>query len=491
MTPRPGRSALAAGLVFLTCLLVLSLFAWERMKEPSPQFHFVDLAHSFWAKRLDSDAPRTRWKDVENDPDVPRGYADAIRRQTTNPDGSDRGWNDWASYRILQLKGGQELKGVFPWRDTDDRKAEFHALDGTLYQIDCRRDVKSGCYGNGKDHVAFHVSFPPLPGVLMMPLVKVWGYDVNDVWFTLFFAAMNGLLLFSLLEWLSRTGRTDRSRSDNLWLTALFVFGTVHFFSSVRGEVWFTALIVGVTLNLAAIWCAIDLRRPLLAGLFVGLGMATRTPLAFSCLFILLVAMFCGGGLKQRGWRPTIGRLTLFALPVAAILAALMFYNYTRFENVFEFGHTYLQEGARRAIREHGLMSGWFLGPNLSAALINPPVFTFEGGPFVRITRHGLGLLWTTPALLLLVGSPRRTPLFWALVATAGVVALPGLFYQNTGWQQFGYRFGLDWLPFLVVAFAVGGRKLNRTAKVLIVLSILVNAFGAVTFGRAGGFYFD
>ena len=70
------------------------------------------------------------------------------------------------------------------------------------------------------------------------------------------------------------------------------------------------------------------------------------------------------------------------------------------------------------------------------------------------------------------------------------MVSLPGLFYQNTGWEQFGYRFGLDWLPLLVCAFAVGGLRLGWWVKALILVGIAVNAFGAATFGRDPSLYF-
>ena len=92
--------------------------------------------------------------------------------------------------------------------------------------------------------------------------------------------------------------------------------------------------------------------------------------------------------------------------------------------------------------------------------------------------------------MVLLFWSPNRSWLFKALLITALAVALPGLFYQNTGWEQFGYRFGLDWLPLLVLAFAVGGRPLTRGVKTLILLGIGVNALGAVTFGRFGALYY-
>jgi len=484
----PTKTAM---LVFAAALTVLALFAWDRVYQPSPHFHFVDLAHSFLDGRLDTDTPRVRRNAAPVD-DAPVGFYEAVKRQTTNPDGSARGWNDWSSYRVLTLKSGEVLKGVFPWRNQpkNSRKNEFHTLDGNTYIIDCRRSVESGCYGNKPEHLKIHVSFPPAPALLMMPMAWVQGYNVNDVWFTLLFGALNAALLFLLLSYLSRTRHSDRSLSDNLWLTALFVFGTVHFFSAVRGEVWFTALIVGVTFNLLALHCMVDLKRPLLAGIFVALGMATRVPLAFSCTLVALLAFFPDGRFRQTDWKGTFKSLVLFAVPVAFVLAALIAYNYARFDNGFEFGHTYLQEGQRPAIRSHGLMSSVFLKQNLSAAFTNSPEFLSGAESWIRISKHGLGLLWTTPILFCLAFARKRTWLFKSLLLTAAVVAVPGLFYQNTGWEQFGYRFGLDWLPYLVVAFAIGGVPLNRWTKALIIAGIVVNTFGAATFGRFSEIYY-
>ena len=48
---------------------------------------------------------------------------------------------------------------------------------------------------------------------------------------------------------------------------------------------------------------------------------------------------------------------------------------------------------------------------------------------------------------------------FSALALTALAVALPTLFYQNTGWVQFGPRFSLDYLPLLFVLVALSGRR--------------------------------
>jgi hypothetical protein len=68
-------------------------------------------------------------------------------------------------------------------------------------------------------------------------------------------------------------------------------------------------------------------------------------------------------------------------------------------------------------------------------------------------------------------------------------VAVWSLCYQNSGWIQFGYRFALDYIVLLVLLLAVGGRPINHWTKALIVIGVLINLFGAVTFQRFGQFY--
>ena len=60
---------------------------------------------------------------------------------------------------------------------------------------------------------------------------------------------------------------------------------------------------------------------------------------------------------------------------------------------------------------------------------------------------------------------------------------------MNSGWVQFGYRFSLDYTVFLIMLIAIGGRPLGRLGRGLIVIGILINLFGAVTFDRSWQYY--
>jgi hypothetical protein len=93
----------------------------------------------------------------------------------------------------------------------------------------------------------------------------------------------------------------------------------------------------------------------------------------------------------------------------------------------------------------------------------------------------------TTPFYFWLLWPKRTRAPHLALAVTAALVALPSLFYQNSGWVQFGYRFSNDYAVFLFALFAVGGRRIGAAFAVLGAWAIVVNAFGAATFNRAEG----
>ena len=69
------------------------------------------------------------------------------------------------------------------------------------------------------------------------------------------------------------------------------------------------------------------------------------------------------------------------------------------------------------------------------------------------------------------------------LALTIAACALPGLCYQNTGYAQFGFRFSLDYTPYLLMLFAVTGWSLKQPkVAALAALGVLVNFWGAVGF---------
>lgn len=345
----------------------------------------------------------------------------------------------------------------------------------------------------------YYVSFPPFPAALLLPAVKLAGSAerVRDGAFFLCLAGVGPAVLFLALEALRRAGRIRRSEGENAALAALFAFGSVYWFSAVQGTVWFAAHVVGVALTALYILWSIDARRPLLAGLALGLAFATRTPLGFAFPLFFYEALRASRradppleaevapSVAGADARTLIVRLTLFALPAFAVLAALLWHNQARFGDPLEFGHRLLDIGWRARIEKWGLFSYHYLGRNLGVILTSLPYTRVLGAPF-QINTHGLALWITTPIYAWALWPRRPSALYAALAITAAAVALPSLLYQNSGWLQFGYRFSNDFAPFLFLMIAASKRRFGAAFWALAAFAVVVNGFGALTFQRDG-----
>ncbi len=436
-------------ILFFVGLAIFAAFAGPRLRIHTKNNHFVYLADSFL-----------------------HGSAELVR----TPEGT----NDWANYQELQLKGesarlyGPKVSGFFTKRA--GKPNQFRLLSG--------QEIEIPSQDRGESQTHYFVSFPPGPAVLMMPMVALFGYGTNDVLFTLFFAALNVSLVFLLLRKLGELGYSQRSEKEDIWLSILFAFGSAHLWCAVQGGVWFTALIIGVTFNLLYIYASLDTRHPFWAGLALAAAFSTRATMIFAALFFYMQLFFPPDHL-QRSKRETLTKFLQFSAPCLVVGLSLLYYNAVRFDRITEFGHTYLAGGTIARIRDFGMFDIRFLTRNLTSAFTLMPRIS-DSAPYIQFSTHGTSLLLTTPALTLLLWPRRSSPIARPIMLTALAIAIPIFLYQNTGWEQFSFRFSLDFMPYLIAAIAIGGYPLTKFVKGLIIAGILVNAFGAVTFKRTG-----
>lgn len=412
--------------IFLVCASVYAATAAGRLTRPSPNNHYVHLANAWLHGRLDLGS-------------------------------SAPGTNDWACFDTLE-------KGPCP-----EGRYSFSGPDAERYR--------------------WYVSFPPLPAVLLLPVVAVFGLTTLDALFWVLFAGLGPALLFVVLRFLCESGRSRRSVAEDLLVTAIFAVGSVYYFVAVQGTVWFAAHVCAVAFVCLFLLWALGGRRPLLAGLALGLAVACRPATLLLAPFFLIEARTAPeGGAAERSWGPWLRRVARFAIPLGLVGIALMWHNQARFGDPFELGHRFLQVRWRARIETWGLFSTHYLPRNLTVFLLSLP-WLIESSPFIRITRHGLALWFTTPNLLWSLWPKRVDSTIVALWAAVLPTALCTLLYQNTGWVQFGYRFSLDYLPLLLVLVALSRRRFGFVFAACAVFAIVVNTFGAVTFDRYDQFY--
>jgi hypothetical protein len=391
-----------------------------------------------------------------------------------------------------------------------------------------RWDLVNGppAYAQNNDFVSYqgktYISFPPLPAMLMLPLVKLSGGADNfrDGQFVIWLAGLAPAFLFLSLEKLRRTGRSLRSEAQNVVLALLFAFGTVYFFTAVEGTVWFAAMVVASAACALFPLFALDAERPVLAGAMVACAYLSRPPAVWMALLFALeaarVSMRGGLPLDGSGWarlrraieridaRALLRRYLMFALPVLVAFGFVAWMNWVRYGRAtpLYFDHELLTVAWRGRMSKWGMLNYHFLGKNLGVALTSLPWLPARGEGFgapFQINVHGLALWFTTPLYFWLLwprrfdGEPGRRWLYVLALASAALPALMDLLYQNSGWRQFGYRFSNDYAVLLFLMLALGGRPMRGLFAAAAAWSVAWNLFGAVTFdkGQFNRFYFQ
>ncbi len=320
----------------------------------------------------------------------------------------------------------------------------------------------------------YYVPFAPFPAVVLMPLVALIGAVQADQIESGVNAALAAIGVGMCWMLLARIG--VRRLVDRLALTILFAFSTQILWITTRGGVWHTGQLIATILTFA---CLIELwgrQRALLIGLFAGFAFLTRAPLAFAIPFYALM-------LDQRGilqsfpWQ----RWASMAAGVLPSLVVFFAYNQVRFGTAFESGYALatLPDWLEKE-RAKGLFALVHVPMNLDYLLVHLPRLIAEP-PFFRPDGLGMSVLLTSPGLLLALLADRRRTQTWWLAGAAIAVLIPTLLYYGGGWLQYGYRYFLDSVPFVIAlcGLAVVDRgSLGRRWKALISLGTVVMAFG-------------
>jgi hypothetical protein len=358
------------------------------------------------------------------------------------------------------------------------------------------------------------VPFPPLPAVVLMPFVAIWG------------AATDGQLVFAILGaidvgiawWV--LGLLPIRTWVRFAVTVFFGFGTVFWYTAQLGTTWYQAHVLAVGLALAAVGIAIraDRRsalleddadeagangagsspaprttarfsprallpepRQFLAGLLFGLACTSRLTVVFAAPFFL----FVGGGdsWKRRGWSAALGA----GIP----LGLLAVYNLVTTGSLLHPGYQHLYELEAGFYKPLNYNLAWsiedirYLPQNFAIMFLNTPVLTPDvvpaalgtGGPLcthpdsvrglfnpdcplILPRDTGMSILLTSPAYLLILPALRwgygHSRLVTGSAIAVLVIAVVNLMHFSQGWVQFGYRFSNDFVPWALLLVAIG-----------------------------------
>jgi hypothetical protein len=233
------------------------------------------------------------------------------------------------------------------------------------------------------------------------------------------------------------------------------------------------------------------------ASLAYGFAIGSRPTYLFGSVFLLFPALFGHGLIARR-----VANACAAIVPVGALLAGILAYNYLRFENPFEFGHNFAFSGADETKNtQFSLAFVWF---NFRAYLLAPAHLSAYF-PFVRVPALGTapvgyagvedpyGIFPNIPFTLLVIAAPlawKGRPLLrlFSLGVGASALAVAAVIFT---FQFAANRYMVDFLPGFVILAVIGfwglsgllsgtaGRFARLACWVLIVWSALFNLFAA------------
>jgi hypothetical protein len=443
--------------------------------------------------------------------------------------------------------------------DIDPQYAKNANLLERALEDDLLDEVKLGTTPPPCGEVKCYLTHPPMPALLLVPFVAVWGLDVNQTVISVFLGAFTAILVYHV----TRT-MTDRVTAQALY-TILFMFGTIFWYTAVHGGVWFFSHTAAVMFLFLALYATLGPKNALLAGIGLGAAFLSRNPTAWAVFFIVI--MFSDRWLRWSEERPLWKRidprpLALIAAGAIPFVLFSFWFNYARFDDPFEAGYNNSEQVYQPFLQNvygDGLFQPYYVERHIPTVFELMPIFK-TSAPYVIPFGLGMAIWATTPAFLYsFFPGVRRRWVVWGLVAAlaaaciaiiaaaatasldlgpfdeditgsweflpfwdahlfgldlmgswemipfyAGItlsiaastvllvrqrdrlamacwaaivpIALTNFFFAATGWTQFGYRYGLDFYPFLfLLAVKAMGPNPRWHAYLFVLTSILVN----------------
>lgn len=337
----------------------------------------------------------------------------------------------------------------------------------------------------------------PAPVLFVLPFVFLFGKEVSDALYTSIIASFNPLILYLLLHQLQKIKLINISNYRKIFLCIFFAFGTVHFYLSIFGTVWFTSQIIAILYLLLGLLFIAKFSESqnrkilILSAVFFSLAVNSRTTLIF--YFPLFLSFLIFSRLNHGKHSKTLlSNLTTFILIGTVIFTFNIFYNYFRFGSFLDTGYNKQNYAAHFAEdkEKNGFLNNTYIKRNFYYMFIHLPTFSNKS-PFLSFDPEGNSILFTSPLFLTLVLLIKRK--YWQNMQSIlfNLSTLIGIFliilfllnFWGTGWVQFGYRYLLDATPLLILLLA---EVINGVPIILIIalliFSILVNTLGTLWF---------
>jgi len=300
----------------------------------------------------------------------------------------------------------------------------------------------------------------PFPAALILPLIWAGYFHLGQLSF------ITTLVVFYLCFRLAR--KLSYSPNHSCWLALAFCFGTSFIGVAALAGSNFFAHVLTVMLLFLAINEYEGKRRGWLIGGLIGLAMASRGPAGINILFFGLAISLGVTAIRDR-----VTDLVKLLLPFVAIVGVLALYNFARFGNLWESGYGYQLNGFGVPYAVWSV-PGNTAGPAFSLSNIPHHLWIFLFG-IPSTSAIGTSVLLISPFLAYLFLVRRWDLINKLIISNVVVVLLVVLAFRSTGFEQMGYRFSLDFLPFVFWLLMRSQVRMTNGFKAMIFVATIID----------------
>ena len=329
---------------------------------------------------------------------------------------------------------------------------------------------------NGK----YYVIYPPMPALVSIPFVILKGLDTDQTLISILIGSLNGVLVYFLVKKF-----LQNENGIAFWMTILFCFGTIHWFLATVGSAWYFAHIVAVFFLFLALNELFGKKRPFLIGVFLGAAYWARLPTILSFLFFLILLLKENEKFFSQN---NFWNIFQFLLGISIFVALNFTYNWLRFGTIFDVAYLLRPNLLNEPWFNKGLLSLSYIPEHLKIILLKGPKI-LPKFPYFQPSWGGMAIWLTTPAFIFALFytlkhfKEKITIACWSAILPIAILVMS---HGGTGFIQFGYRYAVDFYPFLFLLAFLAMREMRFYHKFFIGISVLINLWGVISINKFG-----
>ncbi len=358
--------------------------------------------------------------------------------------GGETPYNHFVLLSDAFLKGNFFVEGIYPWIE----KAPL-------------------------DEFRFFIVNPPMPAILLLPFVAIWGLSFPQH----IFAHLIGVLLAFSTFCMSLKIKNELKLAA--WSMLLIGVGSIVWFLSSVGSVWYLGQITAALFLTLLINELLGKKRPFLLGFFLGCAYLSRVHLIliFPATAFVIWKHF-------KNFKPVIYFGAIFSI----FFGFDLFYNFSRYGTLFNQGYFLIPGTQNEPWFAKGIMHPTYIIEDLKVAFLKLPIIV-SAFPYIIPSWAGMAIWLTTPAFIFALKANFKelfVKLSWLSIFLIFIIVGA---HGGTGFAQFGYRFAVDFYPFLTYLTIKGVAKGNGPKKIhwiLLFFGALVNFWGVLWINKFG-----